>query len=125
MKEMFAYMFPLMPLFYIDPGTGGMLFQSLLLTSCCPLAFIIGGIIIGIKKKSPPVILGFISIAAFILPLAGIPMSIAGIIVSALAINKPDSQQTALAGLILSIIGLLLAIGNSILGFIYLPELLN
>ena len=71
------------------------------------------------KKDSSTVglVLGLVSIIAWIIPLIGFPVTICGIIFSAKSLNTPGRGK-AMAGLILSIIFLCLTILNSIVGAI-------
>ena len=62
-------------------------------------------------------VLGLISIIAWIIPLIGYPITILGIIFSALGLNSKNKGK-AIAGLILSIIFLILTFINSALGAI-------
>lgn len=59
--------------------------------------------------------LGIIGIIAWILPLFGYPVNIIGIIMSSIGL-KSEKRTKAIIGLVLSIIGLVLTLGNSILG---------
>lgn len=67
------------------------------------------------KKSNAGFILGIISLIAWLLPLAGYPVSIVGLVLSIKAKKNPENK-TAIAGIILSIIGLILTLTNSILG---------
>ena len=67
------------------------------------------------KKSNAGFVLGIISIFAWLLPLAGYPVSIVGLVLSVKAKKNPENK-TALAGMILSIIGLVLTVINSFLG---------
>lgn len=69
------------------------------------------------KKSNAGFILGIISLIAWLLPLAGYPVSIVGLVLSIKAKKNPENK-TAIAGMILSIIGLILTLTNSILGVI-------
>lgn len=69
------------------------------------------------KKSNAGFILGIISLIAWLLPLAGYPVSIVGLVLSIKAKKNPENK-TAIAGMILSIIGLILTLINSILGVI-------
>ena len=62
-------------------------------------------------------VLGLISIIAWIIPLIGFPVTICGIVFSAKSLNTPGRGK-AIAGLVLSIIFLCLTILNSIVGAI-------
>lgn len=67
------------------------------------------------KKSNAGFVLGIISILAWLLPIAGYPVSIIGLVLSIKAKKNPENK-TALAGIILSIIGLVLTVINSLLG---------
>lgn len=60
-------------------------------------------------------ILGLVSIIAWYIPLVGYPVTVCGIIFSALGMNSKNKGK-AVAGLVLSIIFLVVTIINSILG---------
>ena len=62
-------------------------------------------------------ILGLVSIIAWILPLIGYPVTICGIIFSAMGL-KAEKKTQAIVGIILSIIFFLVTLLNSILGVI-------
>lgn len=62
-------------------------------------------------------ILGLVSIIAWYIPLVGYPVTVCGIIFSALGMNSKNKGK-AVAGLVLSIIFLVVTIINSILGAI-------
>ena len=68
------------------------------------------------KKSYAGLILGIISLVAWLLPIAGYPVSIVGIVLSTKAIKKPDNKTIAIVGMVLSIIGLILTLINSFLG---------
>lgn len=69
------------------------------------------------KKSNAGFVLGIISLIAWLLPLAGYPVSIVGLVLSIKAKKNPENK-TAIAGIILSIIGLVLTCLNSLLGVI-------
>lgn len=60
-------------------------------------------------------ILGLVGIIAWFLPIIGVPVTILGIIFSALGINS-QNRNKAIAGLILSIVFLVVTLINSFLG---------
>jgi hypothetical protein len=66
-------------------------------------------------------ILGIVSLLAWLLPLVGIPVAVVGLVLSALGrsrVNRsgaPNGRQ-ATVGLVLSCVGLVLALGNAALG---------
>lgn len=61
-------------------------------------------------------VLGLVSIIAWIIPLFGYPVTICGIIFSAKGLKCPSKKGMAVAGLVLSIIFLILTLINSIVG---------
>lgn len=63
-------------------------------------------------------ILGLVSIAAWIIPLFGYPVTICGIIFSAKGLKSINRKGKAIAGLILSITFLVASFINSIIGVI-------
>ncbi|MFH1849563.1 MAG: hypothetical protein ABH879_05230 [archaeon] len=66
------------------------------------------------EKAAPALILGIISIPAFLLPLIGLPVAIVGIILGIRGVQ--NSRRFALAGLICAIIGLALTAANAAIG---------
>ena len=63
-------------------------------------------------------IFGLISIIAWILPLIGYPITICGIVFSVKGFKSKTAKTKAIIGLVLSILFLLVTLGNSILGVI-------
>ncbi len=61
-------------------------------------------------------VLSIISMIAWLFPLAGVPLAILGIIFSALGRRSFSRKTMATVGLVLSIIALVLALGNAALG---------
>lgn len=61
-------------------------------------------------------VIGVINLCAWFLPICGIPMSIAGLVLGFLGMKDPSQKTIAIIGMALSGIGLLLACGNSIYG---------
>lgn len=75
------------------------------------------------NKAIAGLVLGIASLLAWLLPLLGYPVSIAGIVVGALG-KKSEKKNMAIVGLVLSIIGLVLTFGNSAYGvYLALNEL--
>ena len=70
------------------------------------------------KKARTGFALGMCSIIAWLLPLAGYPVTICGIIYSIKGLESKTNNGKAIAGLILSIIFLIFTLTNSILGVI-------
>lgn len=66
-------------------------------------------------------ILGLVSILAWFIPLFGFPITILGIIFSSLGL-KSSKKNLAIAGLVLSIVFLLVTMANSFLGAIMMME---
>lgn len=61
-------------------------------------------------------ILGVVNLCTWFLPICGIPMAIAGIVLGALGMKDPSQKTLAVAGIALSAIGLLLGCGNAAYG---------
>lgn len=75
------------------------------------------------KKALTGFILGLVSIIAWLIPLAGYPVSICGIVFSSKGLKSKINKGKATAGLILSIIFLVFTFFNSLVGalsFLYL-----
>ena len=70
------------------------------------------------KSSLAGFILGLVSIAAWIIPLFGYPVTICGIIFSAKGLKSINRKGKAIAGLILSITFLMASFINSIIGVI-------
>ena len=70
------------------------------------------------KSSLAGFILGLVSIAAWIIPLFGYPVTICGIIFSAKGLKSINRKGKAIAGLILSITFLIASFINSIIGVI-------
>lgn len=68
-------------------------------------------------KSIASLVLGIVGMIAWLLPLVGYPITIVGIILGCLG-RKESKSGMSLAGLILSIIALVLTLGNSCLGVI-------
>lgn len=69
------------------------------------------------SKATAALVLGIISMIAWLIPLAGFPVSIVGIIMGCFGV-KSEKKTIATVGLILSIIGLVICLINSVLGAI-------
>lgn len=91
----------------------------------CGIPIIIGVLVVSIRSKSAALIVGSLSLIASIIPLAGIPLSIAGIILGALSIQKSEKRNLAIAGLLLSIVGLIASMISSYIGATYMAELFS
>lgn len=68
-------------------------------------------------KSIASFILGLVGLIAWLLPLVGYPVTIVGLILGCLA-RKKEKNGFNLTGIILSIITLILTLGNSCLGVI-------
>lgn len=75
-------------------------------------------------KTTTGFILGIISLIAWLIPLFGYPVTIIGIIMSAIGI-KNEKKSQATIGLVLSIIGLVLTLANSIAGVLMFSDVLK
>ncbi len=68
------------------------------------------------KKANTGFILGLVSIIAWILPIAGYPVTICGIVFCSKGLKSSNNKTKAIIGLVLSIIFLLATLTNSVLG---------
>ena len=68
------------------------------------------------RKATIGFVLGLVSIAAWIIPLAGYPVTICGIVFSSKGLKSITSKPKAIAGLVLSIVFLVFTFINSIIG---------
>ena len=66
-------------------------------------------------KATASLVLGIISLIAWILPLAGYPVSIIGLVMGVYG-RKSEKKTLATVGLVLSIIGLVFCVVNSAIG---------
>ena len=69
----------------------------------------------GVKKAKAGFILGLVGILAWLLPIVGLPVTLCGIVFSAMGLSS-SARGKARAGLILSVIFLVLTILNAIAG---------
>ena len=70
------------------------------------------------KQATTGMVLGLVSIIAWLIPLVGYPISICGIVFSAKGLKSKNGKGKATAGLVLSIIFLCFTVFNSIWGAI-------
>lgn len=70
------------------------------------------------KKAQSGFILGLVGIIAWFIPLFGYPVTICGIVFSSKGLHSKEKKGMAVAGLVLSIIFLIVTLINSILGAI-------
>ena len=68
------------------------------------------------KKATTGLVLGLVGIIAWLLPLAGYPVTICGIVFSAKGMKSQNGKGKATAGLVLSIIFLVFTFINSAIG---------
>ena len=61
-------------------------------------------------------VLGVINLCAWFLPICGIPLSIAGLVLGFLGMKDPSQKTLAIIGMALCGLGLLLACGNGAYG---------
>ena len=61
-------------------------------------------------------VLGCVGFITWLIPLFGFPTSILGIIFGIIGMKKPEKQKIALAGLIISIVTLIITTVNSAIG---------
>lgn len=76
----------------------------------------------GDTKAMIGLILGLVGIIAWYIPLIGFPITVCGIIFSVLGLNS-NNRGKAIAGLILSIIFLIVTLINSMLGVVLFSSL--
>jgi len=70
-------------------------------------------------------VLGILSLVTWLLPLLGLPIALIGVIVSIIAIWRKESRGgRSLAGFIMADIGLILAILNMVIGFLFLGQVI-
>jgi hypothetical protein len=68
-------------------------------------------------------VLGVLNLCAWLLPICGFPLAIAGIVLGYLGMKSPEQKNLAIAGLALSGLGLLLACVNAIAGVVFAPQI--
>ncbi len=70
----------------------------------------------GSWKSTTSFVLGLLSLGTWLLPICGAPVTIAGLVLGILGINANTKRGTAIAGVILCSIGLLLTLVNAAVG---------
>jgi hypothetical protein len=73
---------------------------------------------LGIKPQGKPtasLVLGICSLFAWIIPLIGLPVTISGLVVGIKTLRR-DGNGVAMAGIVMSTIGLVLTLANAALG---------
>jgi hypothetical protein len=68
-------------------------------------------------------VLGVVNLCAWLFPICGFPLAIAGIVLGYLGMRSPEQKNLAIAGLALSGLGLILACINAIAGVVFAPEI--
>ena len=69
-------------------------------------------------------VLGVINLCAWFLPICGVPLGIAGVVLGYLGMKDTSQRNLAIAGMVLSAIGILLACINAIAGVaLRMPEI--
>ena len=68
-------------------------------------------------------VLGVINLCAWFFPICGFPLAIAGIVLGYLGLKSPEQKNLAIAGIMLSGLGLLLACINAIAGALLAPQI--
>lgn len=69
-------------------------------------------------------VLGVINLCAWFLPICGVPLGIAGVVLGYLGMKDVSQKNLAIAGMVLSGIGILLACINAIAGVaLRMPEI--
>ncbi|MDE6103503.1 MAG: hypothetical protein K2F60_03145 [Oscillospiraceae bacterium] len=76
------------------------------------------------NKAIAALVIGILGLIAWILPILGYPVTIVGIIMGSMG-AKSEKRNISIAGIVLSVIGLLCTLGNSAYGiFLVLNELM-
>ena len=70
-------------------------------------------------------VLGIINLCAWFIPICGVPLGIAGAVLGYLGMKSPEQKNLAIAGLVLSCIGILLACINAVAGVLLGPSIGN
>lgn len=68
-------------------------------------------------------VIGLFNLCAWIFPICGFPLAIAGLVFGYLGLKAPEQKNLAIAGLALSGLALLLACVNAIVGVVFAPEI--
>ena len=68
-------------------------------------------------------VLGILNLCAWLFPICGFPLAIAGIVLGYLGMKAPEQKNLAIAGMALSGLGLLLACINAIAGVLLAPQI--
>ena len=68
-------------------------------------------------------VLGILNLCAWFIPLCGAPLGIIGAVLGYFGMRSPQQKKLAIAGMVLSLIGLLLACVNAIAGVFLGPQI--
>ena len=68
-------------------------------------------------------VLGVLNLCAWIFPICGFPVGIAGVVFGYLGMKAPEQKNLAIGGMALSGLGILLACVNAIAGVVFAPEI--
>lgn len=68
-------------------------------------------------------VLGILNLCAWLFPICGFPLAIAGVVLGYLGMRSPEQKNLAIAGLALSGFGLVLACVNAIAGVVFAPQI--
>jgi len=68
-------------------------------------------------------VLGILNLCAWIFPICGFPLAIAGIVLGYLGLKAPEQKNLAIGGMVLSGLGILLSCVNAIAGVVFAPEI--
>ena len=76
------------------------------------------------KKGSTALTIGIVAMIAWLLPIVGLPVAVTGLVFGSQGARAQENGK-AIAGIVLSAVGLMLTIGNSILGIMLMQGQLN
>lgn len=68
-------------------------------------------------------VLGVLNLCAWLFPICGFPVGIAGVVLGYLGMKAPEQKNLAIGGIALSGLGLLLSCVNAIAGVLFAPEI--
>ncbi|MBI5840831.1 MAG: DUF4190 domain-containing protein [Chloroflexi bacterium] len=70
-------------------------------------------------------VIGILNLCAWFFPICGIPLGIIGVVLGVLGMKSVAQKNLAIAGIVLSAIGILLACANAIAGVFLGPQIQN
>lgn len=68
-------------------------------------------------------VLGVLNLCAWLFPICGFPLGIAGVVFGYLGMKTPEQKNLAIGGMALSGLGILLACVNAVAGVLFAPEI--